>query len=437
MRLTKELAALRVRAVLGRPPQDKLEASVVLESWGLPQGKALPLANAAAAAPAPTALDRWSAMAIEEDGNSYVDTLGLIAGLLAATLWAAPLVAHMGGAAFSAWRWALPATFFLQWLVRRRYFYRFQRHRRDRLSGLRSQRAAPAIAALIAVFMVAAVNGPPQLGVAVALLVIWTGGLFLVRRGWAPFYITILLVGTLAFGARIPVRFDVLAECEAVLGAVVIAVVSSHQAARLPRSWRESLPSGLVGLSLGIIIVAFWFPVSADGLRLLAVAMLPPLLGSLAWFWVLNGYWKEIWIDFATTEVRSRTRSHMRRTARRLNVGALLAYLLVAAPLAAAGIEAVKILGLARGNPDLVFLDLGLIGLAGAMFAWLDALKKSTLALGVALCSLIAGAITFHFVTDVVAVYPEFVVAASAIVFAATALYVLHREPDRLAAQML
>jgi hypothetical protein len=233
------------------------------------------------------------------------------------------------------------------------------------------------------------------------------------------------------------VRFDVLAECEAVLGAVVIAVASSHQAARLPRSWREALPSGLVGLSLGIIIVAFWFPVSADGLRLLAVAMLPPSLGSIAWFWVLNHYWKEIWIDFATTEVRSRTRSHIRRTARRLNAGALLAYLLVAAPLAAAGIEAVRILGLARGNPDLVFLDLGLIGLAGAMFAWLDALRKSALALGVALCSLVAGAITFHFVTNVVAVYPEFVVAASAIVFAATALYVLDREPDRLAAQML
>jgi hypothetical protein len=376
-------------------------------------------------------------MAIEEEGESYLDIIGLIAGLLAATLWAGPLVAHMGGAAFSAWRWALPATFFLQWLVRRRYFFQFQHHRQDRLSGLRSQRAAPATAALIAVFLVGAVNGPPQLGVAVALMVIWTGGLFLVRRGWALFYISILLAGTLAFGAHIPVRFDVLAECEAVLGAVVVAVVTSHEASRLPRSWREVVPSGLVGLSLGIIIVAFWFPVSADGLRLLAVAMLPPLLGSLAWFWVLNRYWREIWIDFATTEVRSRARSHIRRTARRLNASALLAYVLVAAPLAAAGLEAVRILGLARGNSDLVFLDLVLIGLAGAMFAWLDALRQPAMALGVAMCSLIAGAVTFHFVTNVVAVYPEFVVAASAIVFAATALYVLHREPDRLAAQML
>jgi hypothetical protein len=437
MKLTMELAALRARAALGRPPLDKFEASVVLESWGLSQSMALPVAGAGQAAPPPTALDRWSAMATEEEGESYLDILGLIAGLLAATLWAAPLVANLGGAAFSAWRWALPATYFLQWLVRRRYFSRFEKRRRDRLSGLRSERTAPAIAVIVAISLAVAVIRTPWLGAALTLMVIWTGGLFLVRRGWAPLYVGLLLAGTVAFAAHIPVPVDVLVEGEAVLAAVVVAVATSHQSQRWPRPWREAVPSGLVGLSLGILIVAFWFPVSADGLRLLAVAMLPPLLGSLAWFWVLTHFWRESWIDFATTEVHSPNRSRLSRTARWLNAGALLGYLLVTAPLAMAGIEAVRIFGIARGNPTLVFLDLGLIGLASAMLAWLEALRQAALALGVAIGSLIAGLVTLHVVANVATVYPEFVMAISASLLAAGALWLLHSEPDRLVAQML
>jgi hypothetical protein len=437
MKLTTELAAVRARAALGRPPLDKLEAAVVLESWGLPQGRALPVSGASEAAPPPTALDRWSAMSIEEDGDSYLEILGLIAGLLAATLWAAPLVANLGGAAFSAWRWALPATFFLQWLIRRRYFTRFEKGRRDRLSGLRGEEVAPAIAVIVAVFLAVAILGVPGLGAALALMVIWTGGLLLVRRGWAPIYVGLLLAGTAAFVARTPAAMDVLAEGEAVLAAVVVAVMTSHQPRRWPRPWREALPSGLVGLSLGVIIVAFWFPVSAGGLRLLAVAMLPPLLGSLAWFWVLTHFWREIWIDFATTEVHGQNRGRLGRTAFRVNASALLSYILVVAPLAVAGIEAVRFFGIAAGNPVLIFLDLGLVGLASALFAWLEALQQGTLVLGVAICSLLAGLLTFHLVANGLTLYPEFVVAASASVLAAGALWLLHSEPDRLAAQML
>ena len=54
-----------------------------------------------------------------------------------------------------------------------------------------------------------------------------------------------------------------------------------------------------------------------------------------------------------------------------------------------------------------------------------------------AICSLLAGLLTFHLVADGLTLYPEFVVAASASVLAAGALWVLHSEPDRLAAQML
>jgi len=376
-------------------------------------------------------------MAVEEEKESYVETLGLIAGLLAATVWAAPLVAHLGGAAISAWRSALPATFFLQWLIRRRYFSHLEKHRLDRLSGLRSDRLAPVIAALVAASLAAAVYEATWLGAAVALMVIWTGGLFLARRGWAPLYIGLLLAGTLAFSYHLPVRIDVLVESEAVLVAVVVAVVTSRPPQRSLRSWRQALPSGLVGLSLGVIIVAFWFPVTADGLRLLTVAMLPPLLGSLAWFWVLNRFWKEIWIDFATTEVHSLRRRHISRTARRLNFSALLAFVLVTGSLAAGGMEAVRVLGIARNNPLPVFLDLAIIGLAGAMFAWLDALRHDGLALGAAILSLIAGALVFHFEPNILTVYPEFAVAVCASVLAGAALFLVHREPDRMAAQML
>ena len=44
VKLTAELAGLRVRAALGRAPQDRLEATVVLESWGVSSDLALEVA---------------------------------------------------------------------------------------------------------------------------------------------------------------------------------------------------------------------------------------------------------------------------------------------------------------------------------------------------------------------------------------------------------
>jgi len=45
VKLTEDLAGLRVRVALGRPPQDQLEATVVLESWGVSSDLAFTVAG--------------------------------------------------------------------------------------------------------------------------------------------------------------------------------------------------------------------------------------------------------------------------------------------------------------------------------------------------------------------------------------------------------
>jgi len=50
--------------------------------------------------------------------QNALEVVGLLAGIVAATVWAGPLVFKLGGSAINAWRFCAPVTLFVQWALR-------------------------------------------------------------------------------------------------------------------------------------------------------------------------------------------------------------------------------------------------------------------------------------------------------------------------------
>jgi hypothetical protein len=436
MKLTSELASLRVRAALGRAPQDQLEATVVLESWGVSSDLALTVAGPDVdAGPMPS----WRVDSdVRHTGNlqDALEIIGLLAGIVAATMWAGPIISRLGGSAIDAWRVSLPVTLLLQWTLRRYYRSFSERGQRERLSGLRNAAWGLGIAPMIAVTVPVLLVFSPVAGAATSLVVLWTGGLLLTRRGWAPAYVALLLGGALAVTHRVSVVPVIGGESEAMLAMVVVAVATSRPARHLPGHWLEALKSGCVGAALGCMMVSVGFPRGAASVRLLGLAMAPGLLGSVVWFYLVAEFWHLLrpGVD-VTRGSDSLTRTH--RMSRLINLAGLTGYVVATVALSLAALAVASALGISSSDPSIIFLDLGTIGLASVLFAWLDVLGRAGTALVVEACALGAGLLVHSLGARGLAPYGALFAAALAAVLAEVVVYRLHGEPEWMAARIL
>jgi hypothetical protein len=245
-------AEVLVEARLGRPPQDMLEAAVVLEAWaGVPAQRAL--ATARAMMPATPRAPQRSVGRLPERGREdgvLVEGLVLVVTVAAIAAWAAPLTASLGREVVAhALALALPVAFALQWGLQRRYL--------DHPDGAR--RLAARRAALLGggALVVAAGAALGVTGLLAGLLAVtWTGGMVLVRRGWALVYVAAVALATPAMVAGVA-AFAAVAAVAAVVAAAVAAALAPDPAAAppVPGPWAGALVAGAIGAGLGLMLV--------------------------------------------------------------------------------------------------------------------------------------------------------------------------------------
>ncbi len=268
-----------VDARLGRPPQDLLEAAVVLEAWGgVPSETALALDPAvlpARAEPA-SAAPRWDAEEDEGRASVVAEGVALLVAIVAVATWAGPLSRAFGAVTLEhALRVALPLTLGLQWTVRSRYL--------GRPSGLRCLAEERGRVLLATVALVLALGLVPHIGpLATVLVLIWVGGTLLARRGWGLAYAALVAGEAFALGAHAPAARSLLGLAGAVTVACALAVATTRGPAReVPGRLRRALAAGAIGVLLGGLLVGDqslgWgvhgaFP---------GLALVPSVIGSL------------------------------------------------------------------------------------------------------------------------------------------------------------
>jgi len=280
--LTPERAALLVEGRLGRPPQDALEAAVVLEAWGgVPHGGALQIADDVVRG-GPT-----EASAAREERSPLfgakmkvlVEGTALILAILTVAAWAAPLRASFGDPSLDgALRIALPVTLAAQWFLRSRYLTG------DRLGHLRRERIAMVLA------LAAVLAAPPALlgtegSLASIFVSFWVSGTLLASQSRFHAYPVLMILAAIAMDAG-AAPFAVLLPAAALAWLDVFRSLADVEAsATAPAGLTPAGVAALVGGGLGLILVAD--PTVGLGVRgaMPAIALLPSTLGC---FW--GGY---------------------------------------------------------------------------------------------------------------------------------------------------
>jgi len=268
-----------VRARLGRPAQDLLEAAVVLEAWGGVRSEdALALDAGILPRSVEPELHRRRRMEPEPDGRESVvaEGVALVAAIVAIAAWAGPLGHQLGHAVLErALLVALPLTIGIQWAIRSRYL--------SRRAGLRclAEEWAPVLLAAVALAASLALLAPFG-AVAAAFVASWVGGTVLARRGWGLLYGALVAGEALALGDGAAAGASLAALAGAVLLCCVVAVRTAGSASlEAPGRLSRALGAFLIGALLGGVLVGDqslgWgvhgaFP---------ALALVPSVVGSL------------------------------------------------------------------------------------------------------------------------------------------------------------
>lgn len=270
-------AALEARSIveahLNRPPQDALEAVVVLEAWnGSDSDTAFSFRDSlVGSARAVDVGVSVGATGLEDLSEAWRDAVAILVAVLATTLVAGPLAHEVGPDASDAWRLALPWTFGLSHGLRKRYL-----GADDRLGGMRAD--APGVAAgvglAIAPLLLLGVAGL----LAAVTVVVWLASVVVVWRLWL-----LPLAGVVAAAcAAGALTGDDLAGV-AVFGflmlcASVAAVAASPPEKVRPSAWPATLQGAATGTGLGLILAVdadLAWPVGASTIVLLLVLPVP------------------------------------------------------------------------------------------------------------------------------------------------------------------
>ncbi len=368
-----------VEARLGRPPQDMLEAAVVLEAWGgIPARDALAAGRTlmrASAGPQEASVARLQGPGEAQEGF-LVEAIAFVMAVVAIACWAVPLASSLGaGLVQRALILALPVTLALQWGLRSRYL--------GRPDGLAQLGRRPYVLGLVAVAVVVLPLALMGLAGAVAglMTLTWTGGTILIRRRWAAGYVGVILVATAAMlGGMSPPA--VLGVTAAITTLGVLAAVRAPTAGSLypPGRWGRALSAGAIGIGLGVMLVADRH-VNWSGGAITALALLPSTVAS---FW--GGY--HLW-RFQQAIPRALSGVALRDAkAGRLAWGPLSILLGAVGRLAALTtvLSAALLAGSAWAGQDTVgigvLVGFGLIALATLLVSLLEAVGRGRWALG-------------------------------------------------------
>ena len=288
-----EQAAQLVGDALGRPPQDELEAAVVLEAWGgVPTSEGLRLAAEANAAirriPTPLRGADDKLELPEEKVRRAAAGVAVLIAIIAMAAWAVPLSETYGGAnVANAWRIALPITLALQsWFT--------VRHASQRglgsMPGHRVEYVHLSLTAIALVSLLPAPSGP----LAALFVMTWSTGAVLVQRGW---FVSFAMVNGAVAVALLAGVEPVLALGIAMAGMTIAAYVATlgyKQDLVVPGPNARASLVGVTGALLGVILVidpsiewnaAGYVPV---------LALIPALVGNVWASTYLSRLWSEI-----------------------------------------------------------------------------------------------------------------------------------------------
>ncbi len=285
MIITGKEAQPLIEGRLERPMLDELEAAVVLEAFaGLEADAALDLGHEAATfrtavRSEPPRLPDFSKF----DWRFALSDIAFITGVLAIGLWLSGRIGELGMETVDrSWRLALPVSLGAQWFLRRRVLVG-----PDGLGRLRREAWLLGPAA----FAVGALSLVPQGGfVGAALATTWISGFLVSRRGWGlPLCLGVVAILLTSYWL---VTWAVIALLVVLsLGVAVLALVTSPISNRMSGSFARSLPSGVIGVCLALVLVAEprvdWAASSAYA----SLTIVPALLGA-----VVGGLWMtRIW----------------------------------------------------------------------------------------------------------------------------------------------
>ena len=271
-----------VQARLGRPPQDALEAAVVLEAWG---GVRPPHALGLAAG----AVDRAHGRPVHSvaqppesrprEGAVVAEGLALLAAVVAVALWTLPFGRALGTEVWDgAVRIALPITLGAQWMLRSRYLGRpegLEVLRRDRLG----------LALLLAAGVALAVTHSQREFVALLLVLIWLGGTVLIRRGWGLLYVVLLVIVAVEVNVGADPLLALAAAAAATLLLTTFVVGISGSTTATAGRPQRCVASGLMGAAIGGLLVLDTSIGWGTAGVLPALALIPSTVGA---FW--GGY---------------------------------------------------------------------------------------------------------------------------------------------------
>lgn len=279
-RITTGAAGGIVRARLGRPAQDELEAVVVLEAWGgVPTARAFEVGGGAL--PAAAGVDDPSrhplpARPAEGRAGIVAEGVALLVAIVAVAVWAGPLSRQLGaGALERALLIALPLTLALQWGLRSRHL--------SRRAGLRlvAEERVPllGLAAVLGTVLVLTPRGGP---LAAAFVAIWVAGTLLAQRGWGLLYAALVLGEAIALGLDAPAALSLAALAGVTAAAVLVAIASAGAPAQeSPGRLGRALAAAAIGALLGGVLVGDaslgWGVQGAFP----ALALVPSVAGSL------------------------------------------------------------------------------------------------------------------------------------------------------------
>jgi hypothetical protein len=270
---------------LRRPTQDNLEAAVVLEAWGgIAPGEAFGLPPTRSE-PVAESFGPRSVRSDPLDAALALGDLGFVAGILGMGFYLSSLSGELGPRTVDiAWRIALPVSLAMQWAMRRRYL--------SGADGLGRLRNDPRVLGVVLAAMALCLPIRPGGWLAACLIGIWVGGFVLTRLGWGVVFGIALLAGAgiLAAGASATPVLAVLAALA--VGAAAYGVHREAPSDRLPGGRERGVVAGLIGAGVGGILVLeprfLWNGRPA----LVAVTVVPALLGSVWGGWHMGKLWK-------------------------------------------------------------------------------------------------------------------------------------------------
>ena len=270
---------------LERPTQDPLEAAVVLEAWGgVAPGEAFGLASAHRP-PRDTTFRSRVVRSDPLDPSLALGDLGFVVGVLGMGFYLSTLTNDLGARSVDmAWRLALPLSLAIQWAIRRRYL--------SGSDGLGRLRNDPRVLGVVVAAMSVCLPLRPGGWLAACLVGIWVGGFVITRLGWGLVFGVALLTGAGVLRAGASARLVLPALAVSALATASLGVRRHRPSERLPGGKDRAFAAGLVGAGVGGILVLeprfLW-----DGrAALVAITVVPALLGSVWGGWHMGKLWK-------------------------------------------------------------------------------------------------------------------------------------------------